>query len=433
MKENFDAIVIGGGIIGCAIAYELSKKSYKVGCIEKNQKTGSGSTSNSCAIIRTHYSTLDGAAMAKSNYPFWENWRDYLNAPNNEILAKYKEVGCFFTCFEKNQYGQKLEEIALEIGIPYEVLTPAKMKKLLPIINPGHFYPAKALTDKNFGEKNGNLRYVLHFPKAGYISDPMFATQNIENAAKRVGAKFFLGTKVIEIHKNNNQVTGVSTDKGDLFSAPIIINASGPHSFKINEMAEATKDMTISTKALRVEVAHVPSPKNFNFEENGYICSDDDIGGYWRPEVGNKILVGSHDPECDEIEWVDPDNYNTEPTNQVRLQAMRAAQRFPSLEIPNNVQGIADLYDVSDDWIPIYDKSSIDGFYMAIGSSGNQFKNAPVAGKMMAELIEYVSKGNNHDEAPLIFKLPNLDYNLDLSFFSRKRKINKESSFSVVG
>ena len=74
------------------------------------------------------------------------------------------------------------------------------MKKLLPIINPGHFYPAKALTDKNFGEKNGNLRYVLHFPKAGYISDPMFATQNIENAAKRVGAKFFLGTKVIEIH-----------------------------------------------------------------------------------------------------------------------------------------------------------------------------------------------------------------------------------------
>ena len=307
------------------------------------------------------------------------------------------------------------------------------MKKLLPIINPGHFYPAKALTDKSFGEKNGNLRYVLHFPKAGYISDPMFATQNIESAAKRVGAKFFLGTKVIEIHKNNNQVTGVTTDKGDLFSAPIIINASGPHSFKINEMAEATKDMTISTKALRVEVAHVPSPKNFNFEENGYICSDDDIGGYWRPEVGNKILVGSHDPECDEIEWVDPDNYNTEPTNQVRLQAMRAAQRFPSLEIPNNVQGIADLYDVSDDWIPIYDKSSIEGFYMAIGSSGNQFKNAPVAGKMMAELIEYVSKGNNHDEDPLIFKLPNLDYNLDLSFFSRKRKINKESSFSVVG
>ena len=70
---------------------------------------------------------------------------------------------------------------------------------------------------------------------------------------------------------------------------------------------------------------------------------------------------------------------------------------------------------------------------MAIGSSGNQFKNAPVAGKMMAELIEYVSKGNNHDEDPLIFKLPNLDYNLDLSFFSRKSKINKESCFSVVG
>jgi sarcosine oxidase subunit beta len=70
---------------------------------------------------------------------------------------------------------------------------------------------------------------------------------------------------------------------------------------------------------------------------------------------------------------------------------------------------------------------------MAIGTSGNQFKNAPVVGMMMAELIDYVEDGNDHDGDPMCFALPNMDYNLDLRFFSRNREINRESSFSVVG
>ena len=112
---------------------------------------------------------------------------------------------------------------------------------------------------------------------------------------------------------------------------------------------------------------------------------------------------------------------------------MRGAQRFPKMGIPNNVQGIADLYDVADDWIPIYDKSDLPGFYMAIGTSGNQFKNAPVAGKMMKELIEYVESGNNHDINPMQYQLPNINFKLDMSYCSRLREINRESSFSVVG
>jgi len=44
-------------------------------------------------------------------------------------------------------------------------------------------------------------------------------------------------------------------------------------------------------------------------------------------------------------------------------------------------------YDVADDWCPIYDKSSIPGYYMAIGTSGNQFKNAGVAGQVLVHTI----------------------------------------------
>ena len=433
MTDSYDAVIIGTGIIGCAIAYELAKGGKKVVCVDKNAVAGCGSTGNSCAIIRTHYSTLSGAALAKSNYPFWENWAQYIDAGADEVLATYREVGCCYTCFETNDFGRKLEEIANTIDIPYEIWTPAKMRANLPIMSPGHFHPAKAADDPAFGEHNGEMRYVLFFPKAGYISDPMLATQNIQSAARRNGAAFVMGERVTGVLRSGGRVCGVALASGRTLSAAVVVNVAGPHSYKVNEMAGVVEGMNIKTRALRVEVAHVPAPEGFDFEANGLICSDADIGGYWRPEVGNKILIGSEEPECDPLDWVDPDDYDTEVTDQARLQAMRAAQRFPSMGIPNRVQGIADLYDASDDWIPIYDQSDLPGFYMAVGTSGNQFKNAPVVGMMMAALIDYAESGNDHDANPLQYRLPNMDFTLDLRFCSRKREINRESSFSVVG
>ncbi|MGI9505895.1 MAG: FAD-dependent oxidoreductase, partial [Geminicoccaceae bacterium] len=184
---------------------------------------------------------------------------------------------------------------------------------------------------------------------------------------------------------------------------------------------------------LRQEVAHVPSPAGFDFEKQGIVVSDSDIGCYIRPEHGSHILIGSEDPPCDEHDWVDDEDYNTDFTDQWTTQVHRYAQRVPPLGIPSRTLGVVDLYDVTEDWIPIYDKSSLPGFYMACGSSGNQFKNAPIAGKMMAALVDYCEAGNDHDAAPLQFRMPYIDRDLDVGFYSRKREINKESSFSVLG
>ena len=112
---------------------------------------------------------------------------------------------------------------------------------------------------------------------------------------------------------------------------------------------------------------------------------------------------------------------------------MRQAQRYPDLPISSNVKGVVSLYDVTDDWIPIYDKSDLPGFYMAIGTSGNQFKNAPVAGVLMSELIEYCERGNDHDKEPLSINLKYINKDINLNFYSRNRKINQESSMSVLG
>ena len=114
-------------------------------------------------------------------------------------------------------------------------------------------------------------------------------------------------------------------------------------------------------------------------------------------------------------------------------QAYRYAQRLPSVPVSRSPKGVVDLYDVTEDWIPIYDRSCVDGFYMAIGTSGNQFKNAGVAGRLMTAVIDYVEGGGDQDGKPLAFKLKHLDRTIDTATFSRRREINPNSSFSVLG
>jgi sarcosine oxidase subunit beta len=145
--------------------------------------------------------------------------------------------------------------------------------------------------------------------------------------------------------------------------------------------------------------------------------------------------VGSEDPDCDELEWIDdPDHFNRDVTlEQWKAQVYRIAKRIPNLPIPSQPKGIADLYDATDDWIPIYDKSDLPGFYLAIGTSGNQYKNGPVIGQILAEIIEACENGSDQDKNPVQVKLRKIDFTLDTGIFSRNREIIEGSSFSVLG
>ena len=88
---------------------------------------------------------------------------------------------------------------------------------------------------------------------------------------------------------------------------------------------------------------------------------------------------------------------------------------------------------MTDDWIPIYDRSDLGGFYLMIGTSGNQFKNAVVATYCMAQLIARVEAGHDHDTDPVRVTQRYTKLELDMGASSRNREINMESSFSVLG
>ena len=75
----------------------------------------------------------------------------------------------------------------------------------------------------------------------------------------------------------------------------------------------------------------------------------------------------------------------------------------------------------------------VGGFCLAIGSSGNQFKNRPTARKKMAELIQACKNGHVHDTNPVDFMLEHLKIPVSMRFSSRNRETNQNSSFSVIG
>jgi len=435
MKQP-DVIIIGAGIIGCSTAFELAKRGYKTLNIDKTGDAGAGSTVNSCAIVRAHYSTYDGVSLAYEGFKYWANWKKHLEVKDERGPARFVNCGTILLKTEGHNW-QRVQELYQELGVEYEDWDTETLKKRMPIYSVGRYWPPTRPEQGEifWQEATSNLEGAIFTPGSGYVNDPQLATHNAMRATENYGGKFVFNREVVEIRRANGKVLGVTLADGEKIDAPVVVNIAGPHSFVINRMAGVEESMNIKTRALRHEVHHVPSPAGFNFETGGVHTSDGDNAIYFRPETGNTILVGSEDPECDQKEWVEnPDEFNRSLTEaQWKAQVYRLAKRIPDLPIPNQPKGLVDLYDVSDDWLPIYDKSDLGGFYMAIGSSGHEFKNAPPAGYMMSELIDRVENGQDHDADPVKYNAVYTGFELNIGFYSRNREINPESSFSVNG
>ena len=435
MKPTADVIIIGAGIIGAATAFELAKSGRSVQVIDRLPAAGYGSTSSSSAIIRCYYSTIAGSSLAWESYHVWRRWSDYVGAVDERGLAEFREIGCLAIKDQSNGYLAPVCEVMDSVGIPYAHWDNDTIAARLPYFDLRRYGPPKRSDHPDFGVPGDELiPGAVFFPNAGYVNDPQLAAHNLQRAAEHAGARFRFNAEVTSIRQKKDRVCGVRLADGADIEAPVVVNIGGPNSSAVNQMAGVAGGMKVSTRALRKEVCYLPAPAEDGFDDTAPFVADPDIGGYCRPETGAKVVTGSLEPACDELVWVDdPLSFDRGFSEQWTTQAMRLGMRIPKLGIPGQATGVVDLYDVSDDWMPIYDRADLDGFYMACGTSGNQFKNAPVAGAIMTALIEAVEAGHDHDAGPLKFELSRTGAMLDLGAFSRRRAVNKDSSFSVLG
>jgi sarcosine oxidase subunit beta len=433
-SRTLDVIIIGAGVIGSSIALGLSRNGFKTLNIDALPAAGYGSTSNSSGIIRPFYSAVESCALAHEARYRWLNWPDFLACPDESGYAKYVECGMLMLLAEgdKKLFQNSLDAMR-EVGVGFGFLSTDELRERFPAFDLASFGPPKPPDDPAFGVANqAALTGGVFISDAGYVGDPQLAAHNLQRAAEVAGAVFRFNTKIVAISSTGGRVTGVTTNTGEKVVAPIVVNVAGPHSSQINRLAGVTDDMSISTRPMRHEVAHVPAFAGTMPGHERCVVGDGDAGVYMRPDIGDNMLIGSLDPPCDARDYVDAEHYNTELTEQWTRQVWRAAQRIPALAIPNRALGVVGLYDATPDWIPIYDKSSLPGFYMAVGTSGNQFKNAPVIGDLMARLISVCESGQDHDEDPVMFHLPTINRRIDLGFFSRHRALHAKTSGTVL-
>lgn len=441
--------IIGAGVIGASIALQLTRSGHDVHVVERNAGAGQGSTSSSSAVVRFNYSTFDAVALAWESYFYWKKFPELLDGNKTHAQPHYSAlVDCGYVMLDVPVMSLE-NTVALykRAGIPYEIWDSSELKVRLPGIDAGKYWPNKPVTSPEFWNDATEELGASYVPAGGYINDPLLAAENFAVAAAKEGATFHFKKVVTGIDKNSaGRVTHItvadwdksentSTQSGvEKWTTDVIVNVAGPWSTLINDMAGVGSDFTIQIKPMRQEVHQISSPANIL---TGPIIADVDLGYYARSAPGGATLVGGTEPECDRLQWVEPgaiDQVNMVRTVELfEAQTYRFARRFPHAQIPATPVGIVGVYDVSSDWTPIYDATNVPGFYVAIGTSGNQFKNATGVGFIMTELIERVESGHNHDLDPIVYQCKNTPHQINLGTFSRKRKINENSSKTVLG
>jgi sarcosine oxidase subunit beta len=411
-RSGADAVVVGAGVIGASVALELARDGLRVVVVDRASGPGQGSTSASSAIVRFNYSTFDGVAASWESRHCWERWSAHLgDGWGSGALARFHRVGLAMLDVDLAPVARQTE-LFDRCQIPWEYWDPAVLAARLPGISADRCWPPRSLHDPLFGSSSGLLG-ALWTPDAGYVDDPALAAVNLAETARRQGVELLFGRAVVGVDD------GVTLTDGTVVQAPVVVNAAGPWSPALNRLAGVGEGWTVSTRPLRQEVHQVPSTPV------DVVVADLDLGTYARPTPGGALLLGGTEPECDELHWLDdPDSCSPHPTSAVwDAQTTRVARRFPSMGVPSSPTGLAGVYDVTEDWTPIYDRTEREGFFVAIGTSGNQFKNAPVAGRFLAALVRGETSYTGEHTGLTI----------DLTSFSRLRPRNSESTGTVMG
>lgn len=448
--------------MGASIALELQRSGRSVLVVDRGNAVGGGSTSASSSVVRFNYSTLAGVTAAWESAHRWADWAGHLShgaatspgRPGEDEPAAVDEAGplarfvpCPMLFLEPPGFDRAgSTSLLTEVGVPWEVLDSNQLAARFPALDTGRFHPPRRPDDPRFGDHPSGRLDAVFFPDSGFIDDPQLAAINLMDAARRHGAEVLLRAEVVAVPRTpESRAAGVLLADGRHIDAPVVVNAAGPWSAGLNRLAgvfTGSEDGVVGNRPMRQEVHVVPAPPGFGLPGDGgnsvagagAMLADLDLGYYSRPQAGGTLLVGGVEPDCDPLEWVDdPDAASPHPTVPCfEAQVWRQARRLPSLAVPHRPTGLAGVYDVTPDWVPIYDRTSLDGFYVAIGTSGNQFKNAPLVGQALRDVIDACEAGHDHDTEPVTTRCDRIGRDLDLGAFSRLRRASATTG-TVLG
>jgi len=350
-----DIVVIGAGVVGSAIAFQLSRRhAGRVVVLDKGD-VASGGSGRSSALVRMHYSHPPEVALAKASYDIFVAWPDIVGLPTH-----FRKTGFIRLVPEGETLRlRKNVEMHRAHGIDARVLSRAELREVA---------PAWDFADVSAG---------AYEPDSGY-GDGAGVAGDFLMRAREAGVEYRSGTKVEALKVEAGRVRGVVVPDG-VIEAPQVVVAAGPWCRPL--LAAAGFDAPIESEFH--EVAFVKNPRGL--PNIGPAGIDSPTETYFRSETGGLTLIGDFYGR----RGVDPDGIGTSASQEGMLRLVeRAARRIPALADAGLFRGVAGCYDMSPDARPLMGPvPGVEGLHLVAGFSGMGFKISPAVGVVMAERL----------------------------------------------
>ena len=354
MKSTADVVMIGGGVIGASILFNLGRLGVTDTLLLEKDVLGSGSTGRSQAICRMHYSNPVTATMAWESLGIFTNFDEAVGGESGFVETGYlvvvsQEDGAGLAHNVTMQYG---------LGIDTMRVTVKDLEEIAPMVS---------VTEGEF---------MAWEPQSGY-ADTYMVTTSYAKRAREMGAEIVLRNPATAIEISGGRVKAVVTAEGRV-ETPVAVVAAGPWSKEV--LGQIGVDVPLVP--VRHQVASITRP----VDKVPLHPTVGDIAQSFsfRPDGSSLTMMGFGDDE-----EVGVETYNQGVDMDVMADAMgRLTRRIPAMSEAYYRGGWSGLFTTTPDWHPILDAvPGIDGLYCAVGFSGHGFKLSPMIGVTMAELI----------------------------------------------
>lgn len=360
--HTFDIIIIGGGVIGASIAFNLLDGGFngRVAILEKDPTYERAATSLSVGGIRRQFSTEVNIRISQYGLEFYRDFSRRMAVGDTAPEIEFKPWGYLFLGSEKNWPAlTSNHQLQRSLGCSTELLSVAETCRLIPHLNP------EGLVGSSYS------------PGDGYL-DPYAVLQGYLKKAKSLGLHY-LAKEAAAVSREGNRVTGVKTTDGEAYFAPVLVNAAGPYAGEVGRMAGL--DIPVSPVRRQVYYFHPAVIFDYNLP-----LTIDITGCYFRHEAGRHIICGKSRPD-------EPVGYNFTCDYDYFQDIIWPilAHRVPVFNELKLIRGWAGLYEVNNwDYNALLGKHpQLEGFYLAAGFSGHGLQQAPAVGRAMAELIAH--------------------------------------------
>ena len=354
MKKGYDVIIIGGGIIGCSIAFELAKRGVTdILLVEKGFLT-SGATGRCGAGIRQQWGSELNARIAMESTHIFENLEEYTGYSHSCGLHQGGYLLVAYTAKEWAQFQENLK-VQHKLGIDSYAVDLKQAKEIVPYLNTEGMYGA------TFCQKDGH-------------ADPFHCTQAYAQGAKRMGVEFLTYTEVTGLRTAGGRIAGVETTKG-YFEAQTVINCANVRAPGLAAMVG--EDIPIISERHQALVTDPVEPLMdcmvMSFHRSYYVQQ--------TPHGSFVMGIGPQEEP----------SFNFKSSWQfLEKNCAVMCEVLPILRKLNVVRQWAGQYDLSPDRNPIIDEAKqARGFYSVCGFSGHGFMVAPRIAILMANHLTH--------------------------------------------